>query len=122
MERLLPDNEVSSKVFDAVISNSLLHHLTSPVVLWETVKKCSAEGAPLFIMDLMRPESIDRAREIVLRYTVDASALLQKDFYNSLLAAYCIDEIQDQLTASGLDYLSTEIISDRHLLVWGTKQ
>ena len=122
MEGLLPDNELSSMIFDAVISNSLLHHLGSPVVLWDTVKKCSSAGAPLFIMDLMRPENSEMAREIVSRYAAGAPAVLQKDFYNSLLAAYRVDEIQEQLTAAGLRYLSTEVISDRHLLVWGTKQ
>ena len=119
---LLPDRELSSIKYGAVISNSLLHHLCDPLVIWNTVRQCSKSGAPLLIMDLMRPESKERAQELVQNYAGDASPILQKDFYISLLAAYRIDEIKEQLQTAHLDYLSVEIVSDRHILVWGTKQ
>ena len=35
------------------------------------------------------------------------------------LAAYNVEEIRQQLNAAGLDYLTTEIVSDRHVLIWG---
>jgi len=119
---LLPDDTLSSICFDAVISNSLLHHLNNPLIIWDTVKKCTGQGAPVFVMDLMRPDSPDKATNLVRLYAGDASPILQKDFYNSLLAAYRMDEIVNQLKASGLDYLTVEVVSDRHLLVWGTKR
>jgi ubiquinone/menaquinone biosynthesis C-methylase UbiE len=119
-ECLLPDNNLSSHKFDALISNSLLHHLDNPIILWDTVRKCSKQGAPIFIMDLLRPDSEDRARELVSIYAGDASPILQKDFYNSLLSAYRVEEVREQLKETGLDYLAIDVISDRHLLVWGT--
>jgi ubiquinone/menaquinone biosynthesis C-methylase UbiE len=116
---VLPDPGFIDRKFDAVISNSLLHHLTDPMVLWETLKQCAKDGAPVFIMDLMRPESKQSARDFMLKYTADESPLLQKDFYNSLLASYNGREIRDQLRSMRLDFLNIEIVSDRHILVWG---
>jgi len=118
---VLPDSELSNKQFDAVISNSLLHHLSDPFIMWNTVKSCAREHAPIFIMDLFRPDSEERAREIVRLHATDAPELLKKDFYNSLLAAYTIDEIYEQIEISELDNLTVEIVSDRHIIIWGKK-
>ena len=73
-------------------------------------------------MDLLRPNNEDKAKELVQQYAADDSPILQKDFYNSLLAAYNVEEIGQQLNAAGLGYLTTEIVSDRHVLVWGKKE
>ncbi len=118
---LLPDNELSKKQFDAVISNSLLHHLNDPLILWQTIKRCAKHEAPIFVMDLLRPDTEEQAKEFVQLYAADASTILQKDFYNSLLAAYTVDEIQQQLITATLDNLTIEVVSDRHVLVWGSK-
>jgi len=119
---ILPDHALQSSSFDAVISNSLLHHLLNPQIIWDTINCCAARGAPVFIMDLMRPDSTERAEELVHLYAGDASPVLQKDFFNSLLAAYKTDEIISQLKTAGLDYLTVEVVSDRHALVWGPKR
>jgi ubiquinone/menaquinone biosynthesis C-methylase UbiE len=116
---LLPDPGLYTQKFDAVISNSLLHHLADPKVLWETLKKCAKNGAPVLIMDLLRPDSVKSASDFMLKYGADESPLLQKDFYNSLLASYNIREIGHQLKTMRLDFLNIEIVSDRHVLVWG---
>ncbi len=106
------------RVYQAIISNSLLHHLHQPQVLWQTVKKCSDQNTSIMIMDLFRPESIESARHVVQTYAADESPVLQQDFYNSLLAAFRVDEVRKQLCCAGLD-LECEQVSDRHLLVWG---
>jgi ubiquinone/menaquinone biosynthesis C-methylase UbiE len=118
----LPDNRLQKLTFDAIISNSLLHHLTEPETMWQTIRSCSKSCAPILVMDLLRPESIDTVRELVKQYASDASPLLQEDFYNSLLAAYRVEEIRQQLNTSGLHYLETEVVSDRHVIVWGRKK
>ena len=116
---LLPDDSLPPHNFDAIISNSLLHHLADPAVLWQTIKRGAKPGASIFVMDLMRPESADEANKLVELYASDAPPILKKDFYNSLLAAYNPGEIESQLTRSGLQSLNVEIVSDRHLIVWG---
>jgi len=70
-------------------------------------------------MDLLRPHDVESAKALLQLYAADASPVLQKDFYNSLLAAYSAEEIQQQLEAMDLDHLTIDIVSDRHILVWG---
>ncbi len=116
---LLPSPGLFNHDFDAVISNSLLHHLQDPSVLWQTVKLCVKQDSPVFIMDLLRPENIEDAKKLVHLYVSDAPHILQEDFFNSLLAAYSLNEVEKQLEENGIYYLNTEVISDRHLIIWG---
>ncbi len=106
--------------FDAVLSNSLLHHLPEPSVLWREIGLLAAPGAHVLVADLFRPDSEERAREIVERYSGDEPEVLRRDFYCSLLAAFTPDEVREQLAAAGLgESLEVEVISDRHLAVHG---
>ncbi|MCK5138839.1 MAG: class I SAM-dependent methyltransferase [Thermodesulfovibrionia bacterium] len=118
----LPDKNLLKHGYDALISNSLLHHLSEPVVMWQTIGQCAKSGAAIFVMDLLRPMSIENAKELVEKYAADASPILQKDFYNSLLAAYSTEEIQQQLQHTGLDCLTIKVVSDRHWIAWGIKR
>lgn len=106
--------------YDAVISNSLLHHLADPAVLWDAIKQSAKPGASVFVMDLLRPHSIEAAERLTATYAGDAPAVLRKDFFNSLLAAYQPDEIAAQLRAAKLAHLKIEPVSDRHVVIWGT--
>ena len=116
----LPDPELHSAEWDAVVSNSLLHHLPRPAVLWDSIVQLGAPGAAVQVMDLMRPDSEDHAQRLVEHYAVDAPAVLREDFYNSLLAAYTPEEVSGQLIQAGLDRLKIESASDRHWIVSGT--
>ncbi|HYW90865.1 MAG TPA: class I SAM-dependent methyltransferase [Gammaproteobacteria bacterium] len=104
--------------YDAIISNSLLHHLAEPGALWEAVRRFGAPGARVLVMDLTRPADERAWRELVARYGADAPTVLREDFGNSLRAAYRPEEVAAQLDRAGLA-LSVELISDRHLVVWG---
>jgi len=117
--RTLPDDHLRGRRFDAIVSNSLLHHLASPLVLWETVAACAQSNAPILVMDLLRPSDIATVEALVQRYAGDAPAVLRADFRNSLRAAYQPDEVRAQLHVVGLDDLDVEQVSDRHLLVAG---
>ena len=115
----LPVTLTGVETVDTVISNSLLHHLADPTVLWQTLTQLSAARAAVFVMDLMRPVSEPVARELVQQYAGQEPPILKRDFYHSLCAAYRPDEIQAQLRATGLTHLQIEVVSDRHLIVWG---
>lgn len=104
---------------DAVISNSLLHHLAEPAVLWQAVAQTARPGAPVLVMDLLRPASRDAALALVEQYAADAPPLLARDFLNSLLAAYRPEEVRQQLDAAGFVRLDVDVVSDRHWLAWG---
>lgn len=116
---LMPDNSLSEKQYDAVISNSLLHHLNDPLIIWQAVKRCAKKGAPVFVMDLFRPKNTEKAEGLVRMHASDAPQLLKKDFYKSLLASYTSEEISGQLKTAELGYLTVETISDRHVIIWG---
>jgi SAM-dependent methyltransferase len=104
---------------DAVISNSLLHHLAEPATLWRALAQAARPGAPVLIMDLLRPASREAALALVRLHAGDAPPVLARDFMNSLLAAYRPDEVRRQLRATGLMHLEVEVVSDRHWLVSG---
>lgn len=116
---MLPDECLSRAVYDSVISNSLLHHLPDPSVLWQTVKACAVPGAPIFIMDLKRPASMDETARLRDVYAGGEPEVLRRDFYNSLLAAFEPEEIRSQLRDSGLNVLSVRSVSDRHVIISG---
>jgi SAM-dependent methyltransferase len=118
VQGVLPDAVLPRHEYDAIISNSLLHHLHRPEVLWRTLRESGRPGAIVCIMDLCRPASEQRARDIVERYAAGEPEILRRDFYNSLLAALTVDEVREQLTAAELP-LNVEPSSDRHWLVWG---
>lgn len=115
----LPNDEIESGAFDAVISNSLLHHLAAPQVLWETIAQVAKPGAALFVMDLLRPATRAQADALTTKYAHDAPPILRRDFLNSLLAAYSVDEVRAQLKHAELRQMQIEIVSDRHWMAWG---
>jgi ubiquinone/menaquinone biosynthesis C-methylase UbiE len=114
------DLEPPPMPFHAVVSNSLLHHLHEPECLWRAIARVAHDGTVVYIMDLQRPESAERASEIVAHYAADEPEQLRTDFYNSLLAAFTPEEVRDQLAAAGLEGLTVASASDRHLLISGT--
>jgi ubiquinone/menaquinone biosynthesis C-methylase UbiE len=118
-KHLLPDPELESGAFDAVISNSLLHHVTDPVALWRAAARCAKPYAPVMWMDLRRPETEGAAQELVRRYAHRAQPVLKEDFFHSLCAAYTVEEVGQQLEAAGLHGFRVEAIGDCQVLAWG---
>ncbi len=119
LEGMLPGADLPRKNYDVIISNSLLHHLHVPDVLWESIKQFGFPGTRIFIMDLMRPETKEVAREFVDLYARDEPQVLREDFYHSLCAAFLPEEIQSQLDIAGLAQLDVKVVSDRHVAVSG---
>jgi len=111
--------DLGTQRFEGVISNSLLHHLHRPEVLWNTLREVGAPGAAVFIVDLRRPASEVEAQAIVDTYAADEPDVLRHDFYHSLLAAFTPDEVKAQLESAGLGQLEVEATTDRHMCIWG---
>ena len=118
-KRTLPVESLPKEKYSAIICNSLLHHLKDPMVLWQTIKQFATPGAPIFVMDLMRPESGKEADALTRLHANNEPVVLQQDFNNSLHAAYTPDEVKAQLNSAGLGQLEVEVVSDRHLVVYG---
>lgn len=116
----IPSPSIPVNDYAGVISNSLLHHLHDPDLLWATVREHSHPGSRIFIADLRRPASLEAVDALIDRYAADAPPVLREDFRNSLRAAFTIEEVQVQLRRAGLASLEVKAVGDRHLIVAGT--
>lgn len=118
VEAVLPDMPLDKGAYDGIFSNSLLHHLGEPQHLWQAVAYLGKVNAHIFLCDLYRPPTEQRVNELVEQYAATEPKILQRDFRNSLCAAYTREEIQAQLVEARLTHLNTELISDRHIIIY----
>lgn len=115
----IPSARLPAQHYDVVLSNSLLHHLHDPQVLWSTIRDCARPGALVLVMDLTRPASAGWIEALVESYAAKEPELLKRDFRHSLFAAFEPQEVVAQLAEAGLDGLEVGVVSDRHLAVRG---
>jgi len=118
LQGYIPGLPLPEHSFDAILSKDLLHHLPDPMVLWREAKRLGCPGAAIYVMDLMRPESPQVARNIVETVAQNELPVLKEDFYASLCAAFTPDEARAQVIRSGLP-LQVSPISDRHMVIKG---
>ncbi len=104
---------------DAVVANSLLHHVPNPLQFWYRLRQLVKPGSPVLVMDLLRPGSLEEAQVIVDRYAAKEPDILRRDFYRSLLAAFTEDEVAAQLAEMNLSRLIVDVVDDRHWVVSG---
>jgi ubiquinone/menaquinone biosynthesis C-methylase UbiE len=114
----IPGLKLPEHSFDAVLSKDMLHHLPDPQILWREVQLLGRRGAAVYVMDLVRPSSPLEAHAIVERVASREDPTLKEDFYNSLCAAFTVEEVRAQLRVAGLR-LAVEQASDRHMRVRG---
>jgi len=114
-----PEVKLPAKTYDVILSSSLLHHLHDPQALWQTVRHYSKPGTLVFVVDLRRPPSRAAAKAIAKKYSAGEPRVLQRDFVNSLLAAFTPTEVRQQLREAGLNWLQVKTITNRHLMVSG---
>ena len=118
----LPKCIFENKTFDAIISNSLLHHLHEPQHLWSTIKQFATTDTAIYVCDLFRPATKQTAQKLVDQYAINEPEILRRDFYNSLLAAFTPEEVRAQIVETGLDGIQIDKVSDRHMLIYGYLQ
>ncbi len=115
----LPHEPLPRRRYDAVVSNSLLHHLHDPMALWRTLAGVLEPGAPVFVADLARPRDT-AAVEALVAGMAGEPEVLQRDFRASLHAAFTPGEVRAQLEAAGME-LAVEALDGHHLLAWGAR-
>jgi ubiquinone/menaquinone biosynthesis C-methylase UbiE len=119
IEGCIPGAPIPRSKYDLILSSSFLHHLHDPQALWQTIRRYSRRGTIVFVPDLRRPSSRARAEAMTRKYSGTEPQVLKRDFFNSLLAAFTPAEVRRQLKQAGLSGLTVEVISDRHLLIFG---
>jgi ubiquinone/menaquinone biosynthesis C-methylase UbiE len=100
--------------FDMVISNSLVHHIPEPALMFKEVKRVLDPGGALFIKDLHRPDSKAELDQLVATYAKGCTDYQRRGFWESLHAGLTVEEVSD--ICRSLELLGVEVrrCSDRH--------
>ena len=104
---------------DLIVSNSLLHHLHQPDLLWRVTQALAAPGCRALHRDLRRPSSDAEIEQLLLKHLPWAPEVLQHDFSASLAAAFEPQEVTAELHRLGLNQLTVSAEDDRYLVVSG---
>jgi ubiquinone/menaquinone biosynthesis C-methylase UbiE len=116
---IIPQDPIPHQPWSLIMSHSLLHQLHHPEVLWQTIREHGPTGCAVFVADLRRPPTEVEARRVVSVTSKHEPEILQRDFFNSLCAAFEPDEVRAQLAATGLSQLEVRSQDPFHLTVHG---
>ncbi|HWO18901.1 MAG TPA: class I SAM-dependent methyltransferase [Kofleriaceae bacterium] len=105
------------RTFDAVVSNSLAHHLPDPAALFTEAARVGKEGAAILIKDLLRPSASGELEDLVRRYASHDTPYQRALFQSSLHAALTLDEVRACCWRAGLTGVEIAQVSDRHWVV-----
>jgi ubiquinone/menaquinone biosynthesis C-methylase UbiE len=105
--------------FDAVISNSIVHHIPKPKCVLGEMERVLATGCVLFVRDLLRPPDEATLNHLVETYAGQENAHQQQLFRDSLHAALTLEEVGDLLTQHGMPADWARQTSDRHWTIAG---
>jgi ubiquinone/menaquinone biosynthesis C-methylase UbiE len=101
--------------FDAVYSNTILHHIPDPRPFLTEAARLVKPGGVLLIRDLYRPESQERIAELVTTYADGCDEYQRGLFGDSLHAAFTPEELRDIADECGLSNAEIVIDTDRHM-------
>lgn len=104
----------SDGTYDAVISNSIVHHIPQPGTVLAEAVRVAAPGGLLFFRDLMRPADRATLDGLVDTYAAGANEHQRRMFAESLHAALTLAEIRGLVAELGFAAESVQATSDRH--------
>lgn len=108
-----------SAFFEAIMSNSVLHHIEDVDKFWREVKRLAKPGARIFIRDLRRPAASDDIEAIIRANIPDESSVVKEHYRSSLMSAYSVAEVEAQLASAGIEGLQVTELEDRYLDIGG---
>ncbi|MDR3638401.1 MAG: class I SAM-dependent methyltransferase [Isosphaeraceae bacterium] len=102
--------------FEAVISNSITHHIPDPAPVVCEIVRLVAPGGTVFVRDLARPSDLDQIDQLLQTYAGSESAPARALFEASLRAALTLDEFRALVRGVGLVDAGACVTqtSDRH--------
>lgn len=107
--------------FDAVVSNSIVHHIPDPATFFHEVRRLVKPHGPIFVRDLVRPPDRETLDRLVALYAAHDTPHQRQLFADSLHAALTLDDVQTMVAAIGFDPTSVTLTSDRHW-TWSAKR
>lgn len=108
-------------MFDAVISNSILHHVAEPRSVLSEAIRVAKPGALLFFRDLLRPDDEAALAQLVAIYAADCNEHQRSLFAASLRAGLTLDEVRALVGSFGYAPETVQQTSDRHW-TWVTRK
>ncbi len=107
--------------FDAVVSNSIIHHIPEPRLSFREMVRVLRPGGSLFVRDLLRPGDRETLERLVATYAGAANAHQQQMFRESLHAALTLAEAAELLRDAGCPVEWARQTSDRHWTIAGKR-
>lgn len=105
--------------YEAVISNTIIHHIPEPLAALRAIFERLAPGGTLFVRDLYRPDDQPTLAALVQQYAGEESPEARELFRASLHAALTVPEVSAICAAIGLPADCVKMTSDRHwTIVW----
>lgn len=101
-------------LFDAVISNSIVHHIPDPYDCFTEMARVCKLGGHIFVRDLLRPDDEPTLNQLVETYAAGANEHQRKLFSDSLWAALTLVEVQSLVAQLGFPPGTVAQTSDRH--------
>ena len=100
--------------FAAVMSNSIVHHISDPRPVLREAVRVTRPGGLLFFRDLMRPPDEATLRRLVELYAAGANDRQRQLFADSLHAALTVNEVRAIVAEIGFEPDTVRATSDRH--------
>lgn len=107
--------DLADASFDAVVSNSLLHHIPEPAGFLRECARLVRPGGALLIRDLFRPPTPERALELTEMHAGDCTPVQKELFRASLHAALTPGELRVLADQVGLADAQLVVDTDRHM-------
>lgn len=116
----LPDADFGEpdKSFDLIFARSSLHHFVDPQDFWRVVKRYAKDDAAVFVLDFLRPTSLNKVEEFEHQRFGTQVGPLQNAFRASVLASHTVEEIEQQLVVAGLNIAIAPYPEGTHFLAW----
>jgi ubiquinone/menaquinone biosynthesis C-methylase UbiE len=100
--------------YDAVISNSIVHHIAEPRAVIATAIRLTTPGGLLFHRDLVRPEDEVQLEQLIATHAGGATHYQRILFGESLRAALAVDEMRNLVAEFDFSPETVQMTSDRH--------
>jgi ubiquinone/menaquinone biosynthesis C-methylase UbiE len=100
--------------FEAVVSNTIIHHIPDPSPAFAEMARLVAPGGTLFVRDLARPIDLEELERLVACYAGSEPDAARALFAASLHAALSREEVCERLRGLDLDDEGVAMTSDRH--------